>query len=63
MANVPPVEMLGVRLSGFGQGNGLVGLPGDFTPPARFVRAVAFTQSATPTKNGPKRRTAGVSHF
>ncbi len=50
VANVPPVEMLGVRLSGFGQGNGLVGLPGDFTPPSRFVRAVAFTQSATPTK-------------
>ncbi len=25
------------------------GLPGDFTPPSRFVRAVAFTQTATPS--------------
>ena len=27
---------------------GLLGLPGDFTPPSRFVRAVAFTASARP---------------
>jgi choloylglycine hydrolase len=46
--NAPPVEMVGVKLSGFGQGNGLFGLPGDFTPPSRFVRAVAFSQSALP---------------
>jgi hypothetical protein len=26
----------------------MLGLPGDFTPPSRFVRAVAFTQSALP---------------
>lgn len=28
-----------------GQGSGMLGLPGDFTPPSRFVRAVAFSQS------------------
>ncbi|MEI6285758.1 MAG: linear amide C-N hydrolase [Bacillota bacterium] len=35
--------------SGFGEGTGMVGLPGDFTPPSRFVRIVALTQSALPT--------------
>lgn len=50
VTNVPPVELVGVRLSGFGQGNGLFGLPGDFTPPSRFVRAVAFSQSSVATK-------------
>ena len=37
-----------VTLSAFGSGAGLLGLPGDFTPPSRFVRAVAFSQSAAP---------------
>lgn len=44
--NVPPVELGGIKLSQFGQGSGLRGLPGDFTPPSRFVRAVAFSQTA-----------------
>ena len=26
----------------------MLGLPGDFTPPSRFIRAVAFSQSALP---------------
>jgi choloylglycine hydrolase len=29
----------------FGQGSGMLGLPGDFTPPSRFVRAFFFSQS------------------
>lgn len=33
-------EMGGLTLSAFGQGSGTVGLPGDYTPPSRFVRAV-----------------------
>jgi len=42
-ADVPPAqEVLGVKLSQFGQGGGLMGLPGDYTGPARFVRAAAF---------------------
>jgi choloylglycine hydrolase len=47
--NAAPVVMSGEKLVGFGQGTGMVGLPGDFTPPSRFVRAVAFTQAAPPT--------------
>jgi choloylglycine hydrolase len=46
--NVPPVDLSGVKISGLGQGSGMLGLPGDFTPPSRFVRAVAFSQSALP---------------
>ena len=40
-------------LKQFGQGSGLVGLPGDFTPPSRLVRMVALTQAALPVK-GPE---------
>lgn len=35
-----------------GGGSGMIGLPGDFTPPSRFVRAVAFSQTARSTPNG-----------
>lgn len=42
--NAPPVQLGGVKLEPFGQGSGMLGLPGDFTPPSRFVRAVAFSQ-------------------
>lgn len=35
-----------------GGGSGMIGLPGDFTPPSRFVRAVAFSKTARPTANG-----------
>jgi choloylglycine hydrolase len=35
-------------LKPIGGGSGLIGLPGDFTPPSRFVRAAAFTASCRP---------------
>lgn len=44
--NVPSVELSGIKLTQFGQGTGMRGIPGDFTPPSRFIRAVAFSQSA-----------------
>jgi choloylglycine hydrolase len=37
-----------------GGGSGMIGLPGDFTPPSRFIRAVAFAQTARPTNSGEK---------
>ena len=52
--NVPPVDLGGIKLAQFGQGSGLRGLPGDFTPPSRFVRAVAFSQSALPSDTAPQ---------
>lgn len=33
------------KLVPLGQGSGMIGLPGDFTSPSRFMRAVAFSQS------------------
>jgi choloylglycine hydrolase len=37
-----------VTLPAFGSGSGLHGIPGDFTPPSRFVRAAIYGQSAAP---------------
>jgi len=48
VSNVPEVNVGGDEIKGFGQGSGMLGLPGDFTPPSRFVRAVAFSKSAVP---------------
>lgn len=41
-------EINGVSLAPFGVGSGMLGLPGDYTPPSRFVRAVAFVQTVLP---------------
>lgn len=48
--NAPALDLKGVRLAQFGQGSGMLGLPGDATPPSRFVRAVAYSQSAIPAE-------------
>ncbi len=50
--NHPPIELGSVKLEPFGQGSGMLGMPGDFTPPSRFVRAVAFSQSVLQPKTG-----------
>lgn len=49
--NVKPLKIDGLELAPFGQGSGMVGLPGDFTPPSRFVRAAIFSITATPSKD------------
>lgn len=49
--NVPPIVVDGVKLQAFGQGSGMLGLPGDFTPPSRFVRAAVFSATAIPSPN------------
>jgi choloylglycine hydrolase len=41
----------GVSLAPFGAGSGMLGLPGDFTPPSRFIRAVAFVNTMIPVKD------------
>ena len=48
--NAAPVRVAGQSFSQLGQGSGMVGLPGDFTPPSRFVRAAIFSQTAIPSK-------------
>lgn len=52
LTNVPPVKLGTIKLEPFGQGSGMLGIPGDFTPPSRFVRAAAFSQSVMPSKTG-----------
>ncbi len=49
--NAKPVTLNGVTLEPFGQGSGMVGMPGDFTPPSRFVRAAIFSTTAMPSEN------------
>jgi len=46
-----------VSLAPFGAGSGMIGLPGDVTPPSRFVRAVAFTSTTIP----PETIEAGIN--
>lgn len=46
VVNVEPFDFGGKQLRAPGEGSGLVGLPGDGTPPSRFVRAAIYSQSA-----------------
>jgi choloylglycine hydrolase len=39
------------KITPFGEGTGLFGLPGDHSSPSRFVRAAAFANSALPTES------------
>jgi choloylglycine hydrolase len=48
------IEVGKVKLQQFGAGSGMHGLPGDFTPPSRFVRAVAFSKSAPVSDTSPQ---------
>jgi choloylglycine hydrolase len=55
--NVSPVALPGKKIGDLnfkplGGGSGMIGLPGDFTPPSRFIRAVAFSKTARPTPTG-----------
>lgn len=45
-------NMANINFRPLGGGSGMIGLPGDNTPPSRFIRAVAFTQTARPTATG-----------
>ncbi|MET0866816.1 MAG: choloylglycine hydrolase family protein [Pseudorhodoplanes sp.] len=46
-----PHSIDGVSLAPFGAGSGMLGLPGDFTPPSRFIRATAFVATMVPVKD------------
>lgn len=51
--NVPNAKLGPLDVVNYGQGSGFIGLPGDLTPPSRFVRASLFSQWATPAKTAP----------
>jgi choloylglycine hydrolase len=46
--NASSMTLAGVKTSELGQGSGMLGLPGDYTPPSRFVRMLALVLSALP---------------
>lgn len=46
--NTAQKPLKGLTLKSFGQGSGLYGLPGDYSPPSRFVRMVVLSQAALP---------------
>jgi choloylglycine hydrolase len=52
--DVGHIDIGKVKLGQFGAGSGMHGLPGDFTPPSRFVRAVAFSKAAPASDTAPQ---------
>lgn len=46
-----PTKIGDMTLQPFGMGTGSVGLPGDITPPSRFLRMVFYTQNVPPLPN------------
>jgi choloylglycine hydrolase len=50
-SNPTPVDQGGMTFTATGQGAGLMGLPGDFTPPSRFVKMAKLMQFADKPAN------------
>ncbi|PZQ52591.1 MAG: choloylglycine hydrolase [Rhodovulum sulfidophilum] len=42
------------NVTALGQGGGLLGLPADYTPPSRFIRAAVLRHALTPPATGPE---------
>lgn len=49
--NAPPRTIAGITFNPLGQGSGMLGMPGDFTPPSRFVRAVFLSHCVNQRKD------------
>ena len=52
--------MKGVEVKKLGEGTGMLGIPGDFTPPSRFIRASYFVSE---TKDNYTREIALLQGF
>ncbi len=50
--NSEPKKIGDLTVPGLGQSTGLLGLPGDFTPPSRFVRAAIFANGVFDSADG-----------
>ncbi|MFA7183648.1 MAG: choloylglycine hydrolase family protein [Victivallales bacterium] len=48
---VKPISIHSLKISPLGQGSGMLGIPGDYTPPSRFVRAFFFAAASIQRKN------------
>ena len=49
-----PVNVGELTLKPFGAGSGMLGLPGDYTPPSRFVRATVMRNSVIELEDGER---------
>ena len=56
------VEWIGEKLDPFGQGFGSVGLPGDWTPPARFVRT-SYLKNSSPIEEDKNKMITQFFHI
>lgn len=54
-------QFSGANVTALGQGGGTMGLPGDFTPPSRFVRAAFMRHWMTPPANADE-AIQGIAH-
>ena len=52
--NVDALKLGSTKVLPLGQGTGLLGLPGDYTPPSRFVKATALAYAALPVATAPE---------
>lgn len=59
---VPNRQIGSVNVTAIGQGGGLVGLPGDYTPPSRFLRAAFLQHGIQASKTGAEASQA-VAHI
>jgi len=50
--DAPPLMVNGQTFSALGQGSGLLGIPGDPTPPSRFIRALGYALSVQQVPSG-----------
>lgn len=49
--NPPPVIAEGIQFAATGQGFGMIGLPGDISPPSRFVKTAVLADVVLPADN------------
>jgi choloylglycine hydrolase len=59
--NAAPQKLGDVTLRACSQGSGMLGMPGDFTSPSRFVRAAFFSQAVEPGLNSDDARDAAFA--
>lgn len=59
---VPSREVADVNVTELGQGGGMLGMPGDYTPPSRFVRATVLRHNVTEPKDAEEAAQA-VGHI
>lgn len=55
--NNPSIDLNGTVIGPIGQGSGLLGIPGDWTPPSRFIRIAAYKNLVQKAPNPRKNAT------